>query len=56
MKKVALLSLTFICSFSALAETGSLETISSGTYQITTNDFGDSKSSVIVQLPEASML
>jgi hypothetical protein len=48
MKKIALLSLCCFFSFSAFAETGSLETISSGTYQITTNDFGDSKSSVIV--------
>lgn len=47
MKKVfCLLLITFLSAF-AHAETGTVETISGGPYQITTNDFGDSKHSVI---------
>jgi hypothetical protein len=48
MKKVfSLLLIAFFSAF-AHAETGTVESISGGFYQLTTNDFGDSKYTVLV--------
>ena len=47
MKKIAFFIFAFSSFCPAFAETGNIESLSQGTYQITTNDFGDSKYSVI---------
>lgn len=47
MKKILVCLVTTLGIFSAYAETGTIESLSTGTYVNTTNDFGSSKYTVI---------